>query len=57
MKGTNTIIVNADQMNVIVDKWWSGMTYGTAERVIDVTVDANGNFEITLDEVVSEEKD
>ena len=52
MKGINTIILNAEQMNTVMTKWWSDMTYATKDKVIDVSVDGNGNFEVILDEIV-----
>ena len=57
MKGTNTIILNAEQMNAVMTKWWSDMTYATKDKVIDVSVDANGNFEVILDEIVEPVKE
>ena len=52
MKGTNTIIVNDEQMNDIVQKWWDGMTYGTKDKVICVYGDSdNFNFCIELQEI------
>ena len=52
MKGTNTIIVNSNQMNEIMNKWWDGFTYGTKDAVVSVEAVEGGNFEIVIDEVV-----
>ena len=59
MKGTNTIIVNSGQMVAILDKWWSDTSYShiTKDKVKKVVSDDNGNFEITLDEIVEVEKE
>ena len=53
MKGTNTIILNEEQMNAVMTEWWSGIAYShkTKDKCIEVSADGTGNFEIILDEV------
>ena len=57
MKGTNTLIVNPEQMCEIVQEWWDRHTYSfdNKQEVISVAqYGEDSNFSIEIDE--TEEK-
>ena len=53
MKGTNTVIVNNEQMLNILNDWWERMTYITKDRVTSVDQE-NMNFVIVLEEKIEQ---
>ena len=56
MKGTNTIILNEEQMLDVMSEWWAGMSYShkTHDVVKRVYQSEDGNFEITIEGVIDE---
>ena len=55
MKGTNTIIVNKQQMIEIINEWWGRVTYNTKDRVTSVDQE-NMNFVIVLEEQTEDDE-
>ena len=53
MKGTNTVIVNNEQMLNILNDWWERMTHITKDRVTSVDQE-NMNFVIVLEEKIEQ---
>ena len=54
MKGTNTIIVNKQQMIEIINEWWGRVTY-MKDRVTSVEQE-NMNFVIVLEEQAEDDE-
>ena len=57
MKGETTMIVTNEQMNVVVNGWWTRCTYSTNSEVTKVQENDVGGFVITLSEIVKEKED
>ena len=52
MKGTNTLIINNEQMLEIIEQWWKSKTYSNMDKAKVSKVVANecDGFVITLEE-------